>query len=121
MGEAVLAVVGLGGTIMAMWLTVSGLRGVSKSLPADSERIWWHTFKMAYPASLIGMAAGAAVAIFTERRLTIEVDTMPGLEVLIAGLLVGVAPGIFIAARGGREYQRALDAHYEGTRWARSR
>jgi hypothetical protein len=118
-GEAFLTIVGLCGTITAIWLAVVGVRGVSKSLPNDAERIRWHYFKIGYPTMLIGMVAGAALALFAESRLAIAVNTMSGVGVLVAGLLIGMAPGMTIATRGGRAYQRALDAHYEGTRWAR--
>ena len=120
MAEVSLAIVGLCGTITVTWQVIAGVRDVSTSLPDDSERIRWHSFKIAYPTMLIGMAAGAGLALFTENRLAIAVDAMSGVGVLVAGLLIGMAPGMTIAVRGGRAYQRALDAHYEGTRWAHS-
>jgi hypothetical protein len=118
-GEAFLAIVGLCGTITAVWLAVVGVRGVSKSLPDDAERIRWHYFRIGYPTVLVGMVAGAGLALFAESRLSIAAGSMSGVGVLVAGLLIGMAPGMTILARGGRAYQRALDAHYEGTRWAR--
>jgi hypothetical protein len=118
-GEALAAVVGLCGTITAIWLAVVGVAGVSKSLPDDPERIRWHYFKIGYPIMLIGMATGAGLALFTASCLAIAIDTMSGVGVLFAGLLVGMAPGMIVLGRGSRAYERALDAHYEGTRWAR--
>lgn len=119
MGEAVLAIVGLCGTVTAIWLSVVGVRGVSMSLPDDAERIRWHYFKIAYPTVVIGMMTGAGLALLADSLLAIAADTISGVGVLIAGLLIGIAPGMTILARGGRAYERALDAHYEGTRWAR--
>jgi hypothetical protein len=119
MGEAVPAVVGLCGTITALWLTVVGVRGASKSLPADAEHIRWHYFKLAYPTLLIGTVAGVGLALFADSLLAIAAETMSGVGFLVAGLLIGMAPGMTILARGDRAYRRALDAHYEGTRWAR--
>lgn len=118
-GEAVVAIVGLCGTVTAIWLTVVGVRGVSRSLPDDAERIGWHYFKVGYPTVLIGMVAGAGLALFADSLLAIAVETMSGVGVLVVGVLIGIAPGMTIVARGGRAHQRALDAHYEGTRWAR--
>lgn len=117
--EAVVAIVGLCGTVTVIWLTGVGVRGVSKSLPDDAERILWHYLKIGYPTLLIGMVAGAGLALFADSLLAIAVETMAGVGVLVAGLLIGIAPGMTIVARGGRAYQRALDAHYEGTRWGR--
>lgn len=118
-GEAFAAIVGLCGTIAAVWLAVVGLRRMSESLPDEAEHVARHYWKIAYPAVLAGGVAGLSLASFAESRLAIAGESMSGFGIWFAGALIGVAPGMTIAAFGGRTYQRALDAHYEGTRWAR--
>jgi hypothetical protein len=72
-----------------------------------------------YPVLLLGLVGGMALGAALAHHDGVAADSMSGVLWVGGGVLVGVIPGVVLAYRGSKAYQRALDEHYEGTRWAR--
>jgi hypothetical protein len=119
--EGLAALLGLTGSVVAIGLIVASLRRARRQgdLPSGPETIARRTFVRAYPVLLLGVVSGMALGGALAHHRGIALYSTSGLMWVFGGTVIGLIPGTILLDRGRKAYQRALDEHYAGTRWAR--